>query len=224
MFVRVRSDAFVPEKVQPGTTGLTLFQADDGRWRLSCGGEYIDAEESDFEVIGSALGRRGVVVPSLNGGWLEVRPEDRWIPESHVMRDMVTVWGREPGDGDFLGWLRLVLAGDVIGFPVLWDRERQLKLVYFLGSPDYMTWTFPREYKLDWPDPELQIEGLVTIDANRGSWAKKAAEVTVTFRNPGGDRRQVCADLIVPAYACKTASESLVDLFPAVTTDDLDWI
>ena len=119
--------------------------------------------------------------------------------------------------------MTLVAPDDVTGFPVLWDRARQLQLMSFLDLADRMTFTFPQQYELDWPDSELQIAGVVTADRSRNSWARQAAEVRVTLRNPIGDRRTVSAELIIPAYACKTASEALVDLFPALTTDDMDW-
>ncbi len=32
--------------------------------------------------------------------------------------------------GDFLGHMYLRLPSDGVGFPVLWDREQQLKLMY----------------------------------------------------------------------------------------------
>ena len=127
--------------------------------------------------------------------------------------------GRNPEGGDFLGRLEFAAADGAIGFPVLWDRERQLKLVYFLGHPAHMTHTFPQELKLNWPDPELEIEGVVTVDHDR--LFGKAAELDVTMCNR--NRHSVSARLVVPATACKQASEWLVDLFPAVTSDDLDF-
>ena len=45
----------------------------------------------------------------------------------------------------------------------------------------------------------------------------------VTLRNPIGDLRHVSAHLLVPAYACQQVSDSLADMFPFVTTDDLHF-
>jgi hypothetical protein len=223
MIVRITTDRFAANGVAQGAEAGTVYQADDGLWRLSCKGRYIDADEADFEVIGSALGRRGVVLPSLNGGWLAFTPFDHRVLGSSYIMEAAEAWGREPERDDFLGQFVMTLPGDSIGYPVLWDRTRQLKLVYFFETPTRMTSSFPKEYTLDWPDPYLQIDGMVTFDASRSPW-RKAAEVTVTVSSPERDRRDVSANLVFPAETCAIASRWLVDLFPGVTTDDLDWI
>jgi hypothetical protein len=43
------------------------------------------------------------------------------------------------------------------------------------------------------------------------------------MRNSIGDRRELSGRLIVPASTGKSASDWLVDVFPAVTGDDLDF-
>ncbi|HEY7003677.1 MAG TPA: hypothetical protein VH281_05295 [Gaiellaceae bacterium] len=217
------TDRFSADDVPPGSIGYTLVSTAERLWRLSCEGNYVDAYENEFDVVGSALPPRGVVVPSLTGGWLDVHPYHQLAVTSPAFATAISRFGRQPGKEDFFGHLQLVTPGDGTGFPVLWDRERQLKLVYFLDIADRITGGFPEEYRLDWPDSDLKIDGLVTVDESRGSWARKAAEVTVTLRNPFGDERTVSADFIVPAYTCDRASRGLVDLFPAVTTDDMDW-
>ena len=222
VFVRLTTNRFSDQGVPVGTEGLTLYRADDGRWRVSFAAAYVDLDESEFQVIGALLPERGIVLPSLNGGWLAIQP----LSELAFLRSLERtrapaeeLWGRHPESSDFLGRLEFAVANGAIAFPVLWDRERQLKLVYFLGSPDHVTHTFPQELKLNWPDPELEIEGVVTVDHDR--LFGKAAELDVTMRNRNS--HSVSARLVVPASACKQASEGLADLFPAVSSDDLDY-
>jgi hypothetical protein len=64
---------------------------------------------------------------------------------------------------------------------------------------------------------------VVSLDQDKG-FAKKSAELDITLRNPGGDRRTVSDRLIVPADTFDQVSRRLIDLFPAVSADDLDWI
>jgi hypothetical protein len=203
-----------------------MYRHNDGGtvWRISAGGQYVDAQETEFEMVRRWLRPRGVVVPSLNGGWLTISPfAGAREAMARLRRSALERWGRQPTPADFLGFIGLVVPGTAVGFPVLWDRERQLKLMYFLGGPDSTTGGFPYTHQLDWPDPELQIDGVVTIDAERGLWSEKAAALDVTLRNPIGDHRHVSARLLVPAYTCQEASEALVDMFPSVSTDDLDF-
>jgi hypothetical protein len=222
LFVRLTTNRFLEQGSPAGSEGLTLYRNDDGRWRVSSPGGYVDVDESEFQVVGAAVQSRGFVLPSLYGGWLAIHPLGarflRALEETQAPAE--ERWGRRPEGGDFFGRLELATADRAIGFPVLWDRERQLKLVYFVGEPDHMTHTFPRELKLDWPDQELEIEGVVTLDPDRG-FHSKAAELDVTLRRPNRDR--VSTRLVVPASDCKRFSEWLVDLFPAVSADDLDY-
>jgi hypothetical protein len=85
--------------------------------------------------------------------------------------------------GDFAGTLTLRTTDDSYGFPVIWSREEQLKLVYFFELPDRMTYTFPQQLRLRMPDGHLEIEGEVTIDSSRRR-ARKAAELKITLRSP----------------------------------------
>jgi hypothetical protein len=226
LFVRLTTDRYASQGVPRGAKGLTIYKTDAGLWTLDCGDRQIEADESDFEVTGSALEPRGVVLPSLNGGWLAIHPAR--ASYLRILEEMGNpareLWGREPAEGDFFGHLQLATPDAVVGFPILWDRDRQLKLVHFLGFPDSVTWRFPQESRLDWPGRELEANAVATVDAARGAYSAKSAELDVVVRNPIGDRREVSGRLIVPAYTCKTASDWLVDLFPAVTGDDLDFI
>lgn len=209
-----------------GAEGLTLYRSDDRRWRLNCSGGYVDADESDFEVIAPALEPRAFVLPSLNGGWLALHPLHHCSLKNidHTGVSAEERWGRIPEPDDFFGRLELAVANNVVGFPVLWDRDRQLKLIYFLEQPDRATSTFPQRFSLEWPDPELLINGVVTIDPGRFTYGDKVADLDVTLRNPIGDRAKASGHLVVPADICMRASKWLVDLFPAVTADDLDFI
>jgi hypothetical protein len=222
MFVRLTTNRFSDQGMPAGSEGVTLYRDDGDRWHVSFRDGYVDLGESEFEVIGTLLQSRGVVLPSLNGGWLSIQPLSELVFLRSLERTHAPVeelWGRYPDSSDFLGRLAFAAAEGAVGFPVLWDRARQLKLVNFLGTPDHMTHTFPQVLKLNWPDPALEIGGVVTVDRDRT--LGKAAELDVTMRNRKG--HTVSARLLVPATACKQASESLVDLFPSVSSDDLDY-
>lgn len=229
VFVRVTTDRLVSEGVARGVGAFTLsrHRNDRARWIVRCDGGYFDLHESELEFVAAGLPPRGCVLPSLNGGWFAVEPfGDRARSSKEISGvPVLQLWGRLPSPEDFLGDISLVLPdGDATGFPVLWDRERQLKLVHFLDEPHRMTRVFPRRTRLGWPGDELQIDAEVTIDSDRGRHARTSAELDITTRNPMGDRREVSAHLIVPAQACKTASRALVDLFPSVSADDLDFV
>ena len=99
MFVRVTTEHFSGDGVPAGTTGLTLGRTKDSRWMLSCGGEYVYADEEDFEVLGSALRPRSVVLPSLSGGFLDIRPYHARAVSSPALSHSVSRWGREPIEG-----------------------------------------------------------------------------------------------------------------------------
>jgi hypothetical protein len=171
-------------------------------------------------------------LPSLDGGWLSVEPFQDWrrspVGRVKTLKGMMGMseverWGRQPAEADFFGILRLRTPDDDgAGFPDLWDRDRQLKLMYFIGFSHHVTGGFPKELHLDWPDPELEIDGLVTVDPHVG-FRKKHAQLEVTLRKPIGDRRTVTGRLVVPAWTCELVSKWLADLFPSVSADDLDW-
>jgi hypothetical protein len=107
---------------------------------------------------------------------------------------------------------------------VRWGREEQLSLVYFFDTIDRVTGGFPAAVQRRLPHGELEIDAQVTIDPERGSWARKAAEMTVTLRKQPGQREPLAftTTMVTPASDCEAASLALVDLFPSVTADDLD--
>ena len=224
VFVRFTTDRLRDEGVPEGAEGVTMFRHSDGEtiWRISAEGQYVDADEADFDVVRPWLQARGVIVPSLNGGWFGIDPSSHSAAELQG-KSPLELWGHDRTSADFVGRIHLVAPGDATGCPVLWDRERQLKPMYFIGSPDHVTGGFPWRLDLNWPDPELQIDGIVTIDPERRYLSRKAAPLHVTVQSPIGDQRSVSADLLVPAYACIAASHALVDLFPSVSADDLDF-
>ena len=207
-----------------GTEGMVYFQTDTGGWtvRYGDGSAYVEARESDFEVVLAGAAPRGVVIPSLNGGWLTITPAHTRpgeLPERFEVAD------RTYQRGDFAGFLTLHTHETGYGFPVIWSREEQLKLVHFFETPDRMTFRFPQELRLRLPDGRLEIEGQVTIDPSLGRYARKAAKLTITLRSPLArqpSQPEYTGYLVIEAGAAKTASRWLVDLFPSVTSNDLD--
>lgn len=224
-FARVRftTDRLEAQGVVVGTEGMAVYQTDAGVWKVSVGGgsdDHVDARESDFEVVLGGTAPRGVVIPSVNGGWLTIRPVHSRPGELPELWDVVP---RTYEPGDFVGFLTLSTGDSSYGFPVIWSREEQLKLVYFFEAPDRATHTFPQQLRLRMPDGHLEIEGEVTIDPSRGRYAEKAAELKITLRSPIQRRQpEFTGFLVVEAGIGKTASRWLVDLFPSLTPDDLD--
>lgn len=125
--------------------------------------------------------------------------------------------------GDFLGRVSVRAGENATGFPVIWDREHQLALMYFFNIFDRITGGFPDHTKLKWDDTSIEMEGVVTLDPRRGP-DRTTVELRVTTHNPGGDLRECCTRLFVPTSTCDQFSRWLADLFPSVTADDRDWV
>lgn len=167
---------------------------------------------------------RGVVIPSLAGGWLEFVPSFRSanpgeLRPSRIFGGLASRY--EPGH--FVGFVIATDGRESYGFPVIWGRETQLQLVYFFELPNRMTHVFPQDLHLHLAEGEVEIEGAVTIDSERGPFARQAAELQITLRSPvAREPQQFALRMVIPATVCARASESLADLFPAVTAADLD--
>lgn len=223
--VRFTTDRLSERGVQRGSEGLIIYRDDTGLWRVSTGEGYVDAVETDFEVILGAPPPRGVMIPSLRGGWLTIDPAHGIIRDGKLR--VPSRWdaaAHEYTPGDFVGSLSITVPLGSYGLPIVWSRETQLDLVYFFDTPDRMTYVFPQGLHVRTPDGELEIDGSVTIDRERGSYATKAAELQITLRSPLKRRpKEFTAFMLVPAYTCATASRWLVDLFPSVNADDLDY-
>jgi hypothetical protein len=219
--VRFTTDRLREQGVVAGTEGVTSYRIGEGIWKVrvfGVSGDYVDARASDFEVVRGGTRPRGVVIRSLNGGWLTIAPVHSRSGQLPAIWDVVP---RTFQPGDFAGMLTLSTTDDSYGFPVIWSREEQLKLVYCFELPDRMTHTFPQQLRLRMPDGQLEIEGEVTIDASRH--ARKAAELKITLRSPTHRTRpEFSGVLVVDAGTASIASDWLVDLFPSVTPDDID--
>jgi hypothetical protein len=220
--VRLTTDRLASEGAPAGSRGLTLgrHREHDDVWVVQAGRSYANLAETEFEVVDSALMPRGVTLPSLNGGWLTISP---LVPDSDPGEWLLETLSRELKPGDFLGQVSVYAGGNATGFPVIWDREHQLALMYFFNIFDRITGRFPYRTKLKWDDTSLEIEGVVTFDLKRG-FDRRSVELIVTTRNPGGDLRECCTRLIVPTGTCDQFSRWLTDLFPSVTEDDRDWV
>jgi hypothetical protein len=63
-WVRFTTDRLSDQGVEIGSGGMAVARAKEARfWKVSTGGEYVDAFESDFVVIRDALEPRGVLSP-----------------------------------------------------------------------------------------------------------------------------------------------------------------
>jgi hypothetical protein len=194
--VRFTTDRLREQGVVAGAEGVTSYRIGEGIWKVrvfGVSGDYVDARASDFEVIRGGTRPRGVVIPSINGGWLTITPVHSRPGQLPAIWDVPRTF--QPGD--FAGMLTLSTTDDSYGFPVIWSREEQLKLVYFFELPD-------------------------RIDSNRRR-ARKAAELKITLRSPTHRTLpEFSGVLVVDAVTASIASDWLVDLFPSVTPDDID--
>ena len=164
-----------------------------------------------------------VVVPSLAGGWLELTRfnQDPDEIKTFATIDAAEFFGRYPEEGDFCGGVTLHLPDDAVGWPVLWDRETQLRCVYFFDTPDRVTGGFPFAHSFVSPDGVLAIDSVVDRPPGWRAGASSVATLTVRVER-ARQRGSLSGELVLPTGTCKSVMWALVDLFPSATQDDID--